>query len=175
MLKKKKKNFHGLQSSNWGSNTFDIFIKFCSLDDDETFWLLSLKQQHKVFAAGRRCRGRHPPTVLSRVSENKELLCLFKISYCCSSQVDPEFSGWLNTVAAFFCLFFIFLTFFLHISMIFSLSLTPYNSQSYWHTLTTCNTPSRILISLLLRLLDMHTHSHKHTHSLFPGSYSSSV
>lgn len=123
----------------------------------------SLKQQHKVFAAGRHCRGSCPPTVLSRVSENKELLCLFKISYCYSSQVDPEFSGWLNTVAAFFVCFSYF-SLFSSTFLRFSFYLSHHIIHNHTNTLTTCNTPSRILVSLLLQLSDMHTRSHTHSH-----------
>lgn len=90
---------------------------------------------------------------------------LFKIRYCYSSQVDPEFSGWLNTVAAFFVF---------HISHFFSstfLGFSLYLSHHIIHNHTdTCSQ----FVTLLPEFSSLscfssptytstHTHSRKHT------------
>ena len=77
-----------------------------------------------------------------------------KIRYCYSSQVDPECSGWSNTIAAFFLLFFLISHFFspIFLFFFFYLSLHVIHNHTNTQTHTICNalTPFRLNISSFL-------------------------
>lgn len=117
MFKKEKKNGSLLCRTQTENQTqFEIIIQIFSLVVD-TVLLLSKTETQGV------CRWiklKKVGTVLYQGLEMNHTgkirifyLSSIKIRYCYFSQVDPESSGWSNTIAAFFfCLFFLFLTFF---------------------------------------------------------------
>lgn len=144
MLKKKMllRNLSLLcRTQNRESNTADIVIQICPLVDDK-FWLPSITETQTVCHWIKLKRwaqsfpgSRHEPFWKIKIF----YISSIKIRYCYSSQVDPECSGWSNTIAAFFCWFFIFLTFFstfLFFSFHLSLHIAHNHTRTHTHTHT---------------------------------------
>lgn len=154
--------FSGTQTENqyvWHHNTGDIsggWQVSCSILKTETDWT-ELKMWAQSFVGSR-----------EEAFWKIKIFCIssIRISYFYSSQVDPECSGWLNTIAAFFCLFFIILTsfstfrFFVHVT----------NNHTNTHTHFFCNTPSRLHIPSFLHHSDMLTHTQSLAHWHTPVS-----
>lgn len=135
------KPFTALQNSNWELNTLNTVIQISPLVDDR-FSLLSKTETQTV------CRRIKLKRWLQSFPGFKrwtilEKIRIFYISLqlrsgtVTSSQVDPECSGWSNTIAAFFFFFF-------HISHFFS---------------------SRFFFLFHLSLHIMHNRTNTHAHS----------
>lgn len=85
----------------------------------------------------------------------------YKIRYCYPCQVDPECSGWFNTIAAFFVGFLYFLLFSPYFYFSLSLHMMYNNTDTSF-----CNTPSKLNILSFLKHSDV-IHARTHTQPIF--------